>query len=201
MKTVIAPAAVLLLILSAPLLSQDRSWTKQLKDRSQRSTLHDAYQFVRGDSGKWNDHHRLLHAPQKPEKLSLDDWAEQVLEKKFQLTAGDVNWLLFRTRQLDDYDRLWVERIERDGNRFTVTVSEAIWQGKYRKNFTYYSVVGVKLGKLEPGKYEARWIVKPLEFKTFNGDGRPRGNWPQDEQPAKKKPVELSIKFTVAAAQ
>ena len=180
---------------------QGDAWTRTLKDRAQRGTLHDALQVVRGDSGKWNDEPIAQHAPplaQKPPKMSLDDWADQVREREFQLTSGDDNWLLFRTRQLDDNDRVWVDRVERQGNRFTIVVNEAIWQGRYSKTFTYYSALGVNLGKLAPGKYEATWIVKPLEFKQFEGDGRPTDNWPKEERPAEKKPAEWSVKFSVA---
>jgi hypothetical protein len=201
--------------LAAPLLAEEPagdSWTRSLKDRTERGTLQDAFQNVRGDSGKWRDEPILQHAPplaQKPPKLPLDDWADQLLEKAdFATTANDDNWLFFRTRQLDDNDRLWIERIERKGNQFTVVLSEAIWQGRYFKTFTYYGVFGVNLGKLPPGKYEAKWVVQPLSFKQFEGDGRPSrqvdgrpvDNWPKDERPAEKKPVELKTTFTVGAA-
>ena len=178
------------------------SWTKALKDRAKRGTLHDAFQNVRGDSGKWNEVPILQQAPpiqQKPAKMPLDDWADQLLKRDFQLTRNNDSWLLFRTRQLDDNDRVWVERIERRGTEFTIVVSEAIWQGRYSKTFTYYSVVGVNLGKLEPGKYEARCIIKPLVFAKFEGDGRPNDNWPRDELPADKKPTELRVSFSVVA--
>jgi hypothetical protein len=193
----------------SPLLAQESkppqhgdSSTKELKDRSKRGTLHDAFQNVRGDTGKWNDEPILQHAPpigQKPQKVSLDDWADQSLKREFQLTSNDDNWLLFRTRQLDDNDRVWVDRIERRGNQFIVVVNEAIWQGRYSKTFTYYGAVGVNLGKLEPGEYEAKCIIKPLAFKKFEGDGRPTDNWPSDELPADKKPTELRVTFSVVA--
>jgi hypothetical protein len=173
---------------------------KEVSDRSKRGTLHDAFQNVRGDSGKWNDEPILQHAPpigQKPQKVALDDWADQLLKRDFQVTSADDNWLLLRTRQLDDNDRVWVERVERRGNQFTVVVSEAIWQGRYSKTFTYYGVFGVNLGKLEPGKYEAKWVIQPLAFKQFEGDGRPTDNWPKDERPNDKKPTELRVTFTV----
>jgi hypothetical protein len=214
MKT-ISTLAVALLVTGVPLLAQEAqprdrddaqqgdSWTRAIKDRSERGKLQDAIQNVRGDSGKWRDEPALQHAPpigQKPPKMSLDDWADQALEKKdFHATARDDNWLLFRTRQLDDNDRLWVESIQRRGNQFTIVLSEAIWQGRYSKTFTYYGVFGVNLGKLEPGKYEAKWIVQPLTFKQFEGDGRPMDNWPKDERPAEKQPVELRVTFSVAA--
>ncbi len=214
MKTFNILTLAALVVSGMPLLAQEvqprqrddakkgDSWTKMLKDRSERGKLQDAFQLIRGDSGKWRDEPALQHAPpigQKPMKTSLDDWADQLLEKKdFRAAAGDDNWLIFRTRQLDDNDRLWVERIERNGNQFTIVLSEAIWQGRYMKTFTYYGVFGVNLGQLEPGKYEAKWIVQPLVFKQFEGDGRPMDNWPKDERPAEKKPVELRVAFSVA---
>ena len=208
MKHVSLSMVVWLPILAAPLIGQDAAprgpaWTKTLKDRTQRGTLQDRIQMVRGDSGKWNDNAGLQHAPPLPRKagkLSLDDWYGQSSEKDVQRTSSDDNWLLFRTRQLDDNDRVWVERIERQGNQFTVIVSEAVWQGRYGKNFTYYNVLGVNLGKLEPGKYKATWIVKPLTFSRFEGSGQPRDNWPREERPAKTKATELSVAFTVIAA-
>lgn len=187
---------------------QDDSWTKTLKDGSERGTLHDAFQKVRGDSGKWNDEPQLLHAPpidRKPSELSLDDWADVLQRARNRtLTGSDDNWLLFKTRQLDDNDRVWIERIARRGNQFTVVLSEAVWQGSYSKTFTYYSVFGVNLGRLAPGDYKVTWIVEPLVFLEFEGSGRPvdeRRNeiWSKDARPAEKKKVALSMTFTVAA--
>jgi hypothetical protein len=210
MKQIANLSFLALVIATAPLLAQEAesrgdSWTRVLKERGERGKLRDAYQNVRGDSGKWRDEPGLQHAPpieKKPAKLQLDDWADRLLDQgPFSATAGDDNWLIFRSRQLDDNDRLWIERIERRGNQFTVVLSEAIWQGRYFKTFTYYDVFGVNLGKLEPGKYEARWIVQPLVFKQFEGDGRPLPeNRPKDERPADTKPVELSVTFTVGTA-
>jgi hypothetical protein len=207
MKTIRLTSFAALLIGAVPLLAQQArqqgdAWTRQLADRGQRGTLHDSFQYVRGDSGKWQDEPLLIHAPpisQKPAKVSLDDWADQSLEKKPQLTGDDDNWLLLRSRQLDDNDRVWVERIEREGNQFTLVVNEAIWQGKYLKNFTCYQVFGVNLGQLKPGTYEARCVLKPLVFKQFEGTGQPRDNWPKDERPADRKAVELRTTFTVTS--
>ena len=187
-------------IASLPLFAQERSWTRELKDRAKRDGLHDASQLVRGDTGKWNDAPRLQHAPpiaQKPAKTSLDDWADQLLERDFQLTTADEQWLIFRTKQLDDNDRVWVERIERRENKVTVVVHQARWQGRYQKTFTFYSVIAVNLGKLEEGKYEVQWVVKPLTFVKFEGDGKPTGNWPKDEQLADQKPTEMNHSFGV----
>ena len=187
-------------IASLPLLAQERSWTRELKDRAKRDGLHDASQLVRGDSGKWNDEPRLQHAPpigRKPVKVTLDDWADQLLTKEFPLTADDEAWLIFRSKQLDDNDRAWVERIVRRENKITVVVHLAKWQGRYFKTFTYYPVIAVNLGKLEEGKYDVQWIIKTLTFKQFEGDGKPTGNWPKDEQPADQKPTEMSLTFAV----
>jgi len=214
MKPFSVMSLLVLVIAGAPLIAQESQprgagapagdpCTRTLKDRAERGKLHNAFQNVRGDSGKWRDEPGLQHAPpieKRPAKLPLDDWADQLLDSEVTTAAGDDNWLIFRSRQLDDNDRLWIERIERRGNQITVVLSEAIWQGRYFKTFTYYDVFGVNLGKLEPGKYEARWIVQPLAFKQFEGDGRPLNNWPKDERPAKKKPVELRVTFTVGAA-
>lgn len=195
-----------------PDVRQGDSWTRVLRDRAQRGTLQDVFQKVRGDTGRWSDEPRLLLAPPvdtKPAQTSLDDWLDQLAEKPAHApTSSEDTWLLLRTRQLDDNDRLWIERIERRGNQITVTLNEAIWQGKYFKTFTFYHVYGVNLGKLPPGEYEASWVIAPLTFKQFEGDGRPASfgsgkqidNWSKDDATAEKKPVELRTKFRVAAA-
>ena len=183
------------------------TWTRSVADPSKRDTLHGAFQKVRGDSGKWNDAPQAIHAPPRGErqaKTSLDTWMEQVMEQDFQLTPQHDNWVLLRTRQLDDNDRVWVERIERRGDQFTLVVSEAVWQGRYGKNFTYYNVIGANLGKLPPGEYRVRCILKSLVFSRFAGNGRPRDpqrreNASTDERPAGTRPVELQLTFRVAA--
>jgi hypothetical protein len=212
MRIVAAFLVVSVVAVSAALLAQEHSWVKVIEDRAKRDTLQDGFQKVRGDSGKWNDEPRLQHAPPsqlKPANVSLDDWADQLLDQKFIPNTRADNWLLFRTKQLDDNDRVWIERVERRENQFTVVVSHAVWQGGYRKNFTYYNVYAVNLGKLEPGKYQANWITKPLVFSNFDGTGRPQDtgtmgrpqdNWPKDERSTDQEPTELSVSFTVVAA-
>ena len=190
-------------IVASPLCAED--WTKESKDRAKRPALHNSVQQVRGDSGKWNDKASLQHAPpieQKPAKMSLDAWADQLLKTQVTLTDKHDNWLIVRTEQLDDNDRVWVERIERRGQQITVVAKQAKWQGKYSRNFTYYSVIGLELGKLEPGKYEVKWIIQPLVFTMFDGDGKALdNNWPKDERPADKKPAEWHLTFTVSSSR
>lgn len=186
------------------------SWKKELKDQTKRGTLCDLVENVRGDSGKWNDDPRLQHVGYplqgRSPKMSIDDWADlQFREGPQTLTSNQDTWLLFKSRQLDDNDRIWIDRIERQGNSFTVSQSEAIWQGRYFKSFTYYKVVGVNLGKLPAGDYKVKWIVNSLVFRDFSGDGRPRDkkgkdNWSKNERPADKKPVVLSVQFSIKAA-
>jgi hypothetical protein len=127
----------------------------------------------------------------------LDEWSDQLLDREFQPTSDDDNWLLFRSRQLDDNDRMWVERIVRRGNQLTVVAHEAVWRGRYQKNFTHHVVIGVNLGQLEAGTYKARWIIKPLVFDKFDEPGRRVDNWPADERPGDRKPTELPMAFTV----
>jgi hypothetical protein len=183
-----------------PLQADD--WTKELKDRAKRASLHDAAQIVRGDSGKWNDDARLQHMPpmvQKPAKMTLDAWADQFLKKKPELTDKDDNWLIFRSQQIDDNDRIWVERIERRGDKINVTARFAKWQGKYFRNFTYYPVIALNLGKLEAGRYDVTWTLHPYAFAKFDGDGKALdANWPADEKAVAKKAAELRVSFTVA---
>lgn len=189
---------------SAMLHAQGSSTLKAVKDHAERGTLSDQRQLVRGDTGKWNDAATLQHAPplaQKPQGMALDDWADELREKKPATTAADDNWLLFRTRQLDDNDRVWIEKIERNGNEFTITMHEAIWQGNYFKTFTYYEVDAVNLGKLPLGKYTVKWMVRPLIFKQLQkpreAQNNYQTNWPTDDQPGSAKTVELKIQFSV----
>jgi hypothetical protein len=171
-----------------------------ITDRAGRGTLNDARQLVRGDSGKWNDKATLQLAPpmeRKPQGMSLDDWAEQLAETKFSTSPQDDNWVIFRSRQLDDHDRVWVEAIERRGNEFTIVMNEAIWKGRYFKSFTGYEVIALNLGKLPAGDYAVKWVVKPLVFERFEDPGKPQDNWPKDERAATEKPGELTAVFSV----
>ncbi|MCB1077897.1 MAG: hypothetical protein KDM63_09545 [Verrucomicrobiae bacterium] len=177
---------------------------KAVKDHAGRGTLSDQRQLVRGDTGKWSGTPALLHAPplaRKPAGLSLDDWIDELAETKPMPQPGDDHWLLFRTRQLDDNDRVWIETIERRGREFIVTMHEAIWQGKYFKTFTYYEVSAVNLGKLPPGDYSVKWIVKPRVFKQLEkpreAQNNYQTNWPTDDEAGSAKTVEVTASFSV----
>lgn len=163
-------------------------------------------EMVRGDTGKWNDTAILQIVPppsQKPQGMNLDAWGDTLLEAPANPQAGEEVWLLFRTRQLDDNDRVWVEKVEREGGTVTVTMREAIWQGNYFKTFTYYGVLAVNLGELPAGDYTVKWVVEPLTFAKFDGDGRPfaKGgrpqNWPLETEAGKGEAVVVERGFPV----
>lgn len=193
-----------LLLAPCLLLAEEGRVLKQVKDSAERGRLSDARQIVRGDTGKWSDATELRPAPplaRKPAGLALDAWLEELTGRAVELTAGDEVWLLYRSRQLDDNDRLWIERIERSGNAFTVTLHEAIWQGEYFKTFTYHEVGAVNLGRLAAGEYTVTWRVLPLSFRQLE---KPREaqrdyvtNWPGDARPATGEPVVLTVRFRV----
>jgi hypothetical protein len=196
------PLALLFHTIAAVPLMADAgdTWTKVLKSKTERGTLEVRAESVRGDTGKWRDDALLQAAPPFVEKagmLSLDDWADRLLEAKVQPASDGDTWLIFRTRQFDDNDRAWVERIERRGNRFTVVMPQAIWEGFYRKSFTYYRVIAVNLGQLPAGTYEATWTVQPLSFTAFADATNRRSSPSKDEQPAKVKAAE-KLKFDLA---
>jgi hypothetical protein len=203
MRRISGLIGISLALVASPVRAED--WTKESNDRTKRTALHDSAQRVRGDSGKWNDDARLQHAPpiaRKPAKTSLDAWADQLLNQKVELTDKDDNWLVFRTEQLDDNDRVWVERIERRGQQISIVANQAKWQGKYFRNFTYYQVIGLNLGKLEAGKYEVKLKIQPIVFAKFEGDGKAIDtNWPKDEQLGDKKPTELRVTFVVSSSR
>ncbi len=163
-------------------------------------------EMVRGDSGKWNDAPILQVIPPpsaRPQGMNLDTWADTLIDAPVAPKAEEDVWLLFRTRQLDDNDRVWVEKVDRQGSEITVTMREAIWQGNYFKTFTYYGVLAVNLGKLPAGDYSVKWVVEPLAFTKFDGDGRPfaKGGrpqgWPADPAAGKGDPAVVEVKVEV----
>jgi len=182
--------------------AEESASEKSLDGGKKRGSLSDRRERVRGDSGKWRDDPSLQVAPsitEKPEKMALDDWGDLLAEKDFQLTPATDTWLIFRTHQLDDNDRVWVERIERDGSEITVVFNQAIWQGYYSKSFTWYGVLGVNLGKLPAGQFTAKWIIRPLTFTEFVDPANRRTSDSKNEKKAEDQdPEELSVAFEVA---
>lgn len=176
---------------------------KSLASGADRGTLEDRIEKVRGDSGKWRDQAGLQVLPsltQKPEKTSLDSWADVLAEKRVQLNSASETWLIHRTEQLDDNDRVWVESIERDGKEITIVFARATWQGDYSKNFTWYQVTAVNLGKLAAGDYRVTWTEKPLVFRQFEDPANRRASWPKDEREPENgaKIVPSIVRFSVS---
>jgi hypothetical protein len=197
--------SALFALIPALLFATDPQVIRQLNERPQRGSLSDQRQIVRGDTGRWNDAATLLPGPSpagRPQGMPLDDWMDATSESRPALTAGDEAWLLFRTRQLDDNDRVWIEKIERSGNAFTITMHEAVWQGSYFKTFTYYEVDAVNLGRLPPGDYTVSWVIKPFAFRQLEkpreAQNNHQTNWPTDERQVEKPPAELKAAFTVS---
>jgi hypothetical protein len=188
------------ILATALIADEGDTWSKAVKSKAERGSLEVRAENVRGDTGKWRDDALIQAAPalaQIPAKFSVDDWADQLLEAKVKLTASGDTWLVFRTRQLDDNDRVWVEKIQRQGNRFSLVMHQAIWKGYYGKSFTYYRVSVVNLGKLPAGDYEATWTVQPLSFTTFEDPKNFQTSTSKGEQPAKAKKGE-KLKFDIA---
>jgi hypothetical protein len=179
--------------------------SKAITKAEERGTLEDRTEKIRGDSGKWSDL-ALLQVSSAPaastDKGSLDQWADSLGKKKSTLTSEHAIWLIYRSEQLDDNDRVWLESIERDeeGKKFTITFARATWLGNYSKNFTWYSMTGVNLGKLLAGEYEVTWIEKPLEFKRFVDPKNHVKSWPEDEKASPdSSPIKAKLKFKVIA--
>ena len=170
---------------------------RQLKGTDDRGTLRDAGQKVRG--GKSTKRDELQHShPLKPRhKKALDATFENLKESDFQLTTNDDNWLLFRSKQVNDNDIEWIERIEQQGDTFTITMNRAIWDGAdYAKNITYHNVFGVNLGKLPAGKYTVKWMINTSSFATFD-----ERRLPKVLKKSQSKSVVLSATFSVVAAK
>lgn len=198
------PILLLVLCMLSPwaLAEEGTAWVRQLKDRAERGKLEDRAVSVRGDTGRWRDLAQLQLAPAPPKDagpLFLDDWADQ--HRKFGPTSAEETWLIFRTRQFDDYDRIWLERIDRQGTRFIFTAKQAIWQGVYSKSFTYYRVMAINLGKLAPGDYEVSWKLDPLTFTEFEDPKNRQVSASKNEQADKAsgegEKRQFELKFTV----
>lgn len=195
------------LLLLAPLLAfltpVSAGESTKVTKPEERGTIEHRTEKVRGDSGKWRDEARLQVSPApdlSASNGSLDDWADTLDLEKIVLTSGKDTWLIYRTEQLDDNDRVWVDSIEwsDDGKRITITFSRATWLGYYSKNFTWYNVTGVNLGKLKPGDYDITWIEKPLEFTEFEDPKDRRNSRSTGEKPAEgAEPTILPLSVSV----
>jgi len=174
----------------------DTTWVNSVSRIEDRDTLYSAYQKSRGPRRSNGD--RFHHWS------ALSSGSDRELNALFNDSAGGPtslspfhdNVLLFRSRQLNDNDRMWIERVKRDGDLFTVTAHRATWNGAYSRNLTYYDVFSVNIGKLPPGAYRAKWVIKPLDFgesDELDEQGRPIVERPSPVQ----KPSELTTQFTI----
>jgi|GEM_PF-3256949 beta-lactamase regulating signal transducer with metallopeptidase domain len=173
------------------------SWVKAVGDGTARGTLNQSFQQVRDRKRSGKD--QVQHAPVHHAKngRDLNSHFDDANRAPFQLTPTDDNLVLFRSRQLNDNDRMWIERVERQGDQFTITAHRAIWTGIYTVNVTHYDVFAVNFGKLTPRTYRVKWLITPLEFgESDRLDAHDR---PIVERPSStEKPIELPTGFTIA---
>jgi hypothetical protein len=129
----------------------------------------------------------------RPAKQTPSQWFTDRLKADNALTDDQETWLLYRSRQFSDYDRMSIERIEQQGNTFTVITNHAFYLGALYRNATCHEVHGINLGKLPAGEYTVEWIIRSSAF-TPAKDGiqerKPAGCW-----------GELKENFTVRATQ
>jgi beta-lactamase regulating signal transducer with metallopeptidase domain len=103
----------------------------------------------------------------------------RVLEN-LDLSSGSDSWLLMRGKTLDMHDRIWIENIERRGNRIVIQATQAVWQDDYERNVPCRPYFGVNLGRLPEGKYEAEWHISSTTFEKpeFDATERPKDALP-----------------------
>ena len=175
-----------------------RKWVKTADTPKDRAGMYAVVERVDGGKGAM-DKDLLHHAPPlsaKPAGKSLEEWFTILLFSNIRLNPDDEKFLFFCSRQVNDKDLMWIERIERDGNHFTIHMKRAIWQGVYHANVLYHSVYAVNLGRLPESRYTVEWIVEPLEFTQLDKDG-----WPADAKAhPRDKPTTLTWGFGYAPA-
>eukprot|EP00913_Durusdinium_trenchii_P013392 g12573.t1 len=166
---------------------------KTLKANDDRGALHDLSRRVR--TGKPTKVDELVHASalNAEHQKDLDKTFEKLKSTGVQLTSNDNSWVLFRSKQVDDNDRMFVTRVERKGNTFVIHMLRCTWKGDYSKNVTYHEVLGINLGKLGSGKYTAKWRVGRTQFEKFDKQG-----WPAVLEIQPGDAAELSIDFEAA---
>jgi hypothetical protein len=142
----------------------------------------------RGKFGSTADQLLVVPGP-RPAKQTLSQWFQGRLKADNALTVHQETWLLYRSRQSSMYDRMSIERIEQQGNTFTVTMHRALYLGDLWRNVTYHEVHGINLGKLPAGEYTVEWIIRQSTF-THDKAPTPEGVW-----------GELKENFTVRATQ
>lgn len=188
---------IFFLLLSLPLSlvgEAEEPVRRDIGDRSERGTLADGFERVRGDTGRWRDAAGLavVAAPDGAKAAPLDELADRAEG----LVSGKPVWLVYRSRQLDDNDRVWISSIERKGSEIRVEMHEAIWQGYYSKTFTWYGAWSVDLGQLPPGDYHVIWTVKQFTFTKLDDPETRQAGWPEDESDTSEENT-IEAKFTV----
>ncbi len=172
----------------------DTTWVNAVSEPSDRGTQHFAYQKVRDRRTRNEDQFRHWRMWHRDDIRELDEQFDAAGKVRVSYSPRDENLLMFRSRQLNDLDRIWIERVERDGKQFTITAHRAIWGGVYTRNISYFDVFAVRIGKLPAGDYRAKLIIKPLTFMKYD-----ENRWPIGERPSRaERPTELNVDFRIA---
>ena len=160
---------------------QPNAWAGPIQEPKKREPLHDVLQEVRGKRSKQD---QLWVVPGGPHILrmskegNLSVWLDTLaFKQQVALMADKDTWLLFRSKQLNDNDRVWIESIDRSKvgrGRIEVVCRRAVWNGRATENATYHPVFGVNLGRLAAGTYEATWVVRECSFREFDEERRPK---------------------------
>jgi hypothetical protein len=159
-----------------------------------RFTLSHVEEFVPVGSGVTSKRDELIVLPGSKGDQRPSQWFDSGLKAKHDLTAGKETWLLFRSQQHNSDDRLWVERIDRAGNTFTVTMNRAVWVGPNPVKGTFHQIHGISLGEVPAGKYVARWVIRDSTYTEVGKDRRPKNLKPPTSQ-------EVQTSFQVRRAQ
>lgn len=158
---------------------------------TERVTRSDVHEVVRRVFSKQDE---LIVVPgPRPKTHTPSQWFTNALKAENKLTAEEETWLLFRSMQVNDKDSMHIERVDKKGDAFVVTMSRYTWLGPYYRNVTFHEVHGVTLGKLPAGKYSVTWIIRDAAFTELAEGGLPKTL----EKAA--TPVELKMSFSVGA--
>lgn len=172
----------------------ERRVIRVLKSPAGYGTLRDAYRKVRRGAPQKRDELRHAFSITAKHLRNLPATFAGLRNAGFQNTTNDDNWLLFRSKQLNDNDRQWISRIVRQGNTLTIDFTRAVWTGDYAENDTFNEILGVNLGKLPAGRYSVKWRFGHVRFRKFD-----RRGWPAVLETTIAKPREVSVDFTVVA--
>ena len=129
------------------------------------------------------------------EGQTLDEWFESRRKVPFLVLEPARGLAALRNAPLQGTDRLWIERVERQGDRITVAVQRADDLG-IEMHEHWRAVCGLNLGKLPAGDYRVEFTIESFGFTELNDKGVPQRLAQRDLHIAPKR---LELVFAVAA--